>query len=81
MPNEHCIRCHSILTSEDKHFLGISCHICEEDSWYAEHFHLVPNQAIWRYIRYQLRWLWCASTAALGTCQHITLRWLAGKRE
>lgn len=81
MPSDRCIRCHTILTSEDKHFHGISCHTCEEDSWYAEHFDYLPIHAILRYVRYQLRWLWCASTAGLGISLRPVLRWLDGKRE
>ena len=81
MKRDRCTRCHTILTSEDKHFHGISCHTCEEDTWYAEHFDYLPLHAIWRYVRYQLRWLWCASTAGLGICLRPVLRWLDGKRE
>lgn len=58
---ERCHRCHTILTSEDKHFHGISCHTCEEDAWYAEHFEYVPLHTIWRYVRYQVRWLSCVA--------------------
>jgi len=81
MPRERCHRCHTILTSEDKHFHGISCHTCEEDAWYAEHFEYVPLHAIWRYARYQVRWLRCATAAGLGICLRPLLRRLDARRQ
>lgn len=58
MPRERCHHCYTILTSEDKHWYSISCHACEEDYWYAEHFDYFPLRCARRYARYQLRWLW-----------------------
>lgn len=79
MPIERCIRCHTILTSEDKHFHGISCHTCEEDSWYAEHFDYLPIHAILRYVRYQLRWLSCIAHHA-GSLLLRALRRVMGRK-
>lgn len=78
---ERCHRCHTILTSEDKHFHSISCHTYEEDAWYAEHFEYVPLHAIWRYARYQVRWLRCAFAAGLGVCLRPLLRRLDARRQ
>lgn len=36
MPRERCHRCHTILTSEDKHWYGVSCEECEQDYRYEE---------------------------------------------
>jgi hypothetical protein len=55
---KRCCKCLTVLTSEDKHRFGVNCEICEEDTWYYEHFDYVPFNTIWRYARYQLRWLW-----------------------
>lgn len=33
---ERCHRCHTILTSEDKHWYGVSCDECEQDYRYEE---------------------------------------------
>lgn len=78
---DRCHRCHTILTSEDKHHYSISCEVCNEDYWYAEHFDYFPIRCAWRYIRYQLRWLRCATAAGLGVCLRKVLHWMVGKRE
>lgn len=57
MCRERCHRCHTILTSEDRYHYSISCEVCNEDYWYAEHFDYFPIRCAGRYIRYQLRWL------------------------
>lgn len=54
---KRCCSCNTVLTSEDKHRFGVNCEICEEDTWYYEHFDYVPFHTIWRYVCYQLRWL------------------------
>lgn len=67
---ERCHRCHTILTSEDKHYHGISCHNCEEDAWYAEHFDYFPIRCAGRFVSYQLRWL----RNVAGHCGSLLLR-------
>lgn len=47
---ERCHRCHTILTSEDKHHYSISCENCEVDSAYEEHEQHNPiKSAYWRW--------------------------------
>ena len=54
---DRCIRCHTILTSEDKYHYSISCHQCEEDIWHGKYRENVPFRCAGRYVSYQLRWL------------------------
>ena len=47
---DRCIRCHTILTSEDKYFHGISCHNCESDmEWEEYEQHSPIKSAYWRW--------------------------------
>lgn len=78
---ERCHRCHTILTSEDKHWYSISCHACEEDYWYAEHFDYFPLRCARRYARYQLRWLRFGIAAGLGICLRPLLRRRDARRQ
>lgn len=78
MPLERCHRCHIILTSEDKYHYSISCHACEEDYWYAEHFDYFPLRCARRFARYQLRWLWSV-TGHLGSLLLRGVRRLLGR--
>ena len=61
MPHERCHRCHTILTSEDKHSYGIACESCETDLKWEEYEHnLTIKSAHWRWrsICFGLRVLW-----------------------
>jgi len=78
---KRCCSCNTVLTSEDKYRFGVNCEICEEDAWYYEHFDYLPFHAIGRYVRYQLRWLWCASAAGMGICLRPLLRRLDARRK
>lgn len=78
---KRCCSCNTVLTSEDKHRFGINCEICEEDTWYYEHFDYVPVHTIWRYVCYQLRWLRFSIAAGLGICLRPLLRWLDARRQ
>lgn len=50
MPSERCHRCHAILTSEDKHWYGVSCEECEQDYRYEEwERHWAIKSAYWRW--------------------------------
>lgn len=47
---ERCHRCHIILTSEDKHWYGVSCEECEQDYRYEEwERHWAIKSAYWRW--------------------------------
>lgn len=78
---KRCCSCNTVLTSEDKHRFRVICEICKEDTWYYEHFDYFPFHAIWRYIRYQLRWLRFSIAAGLGICLRPLLRWLDARRK
>lgn len=54
---ERCCRCHITLTSEDKYHYSISCEQCNEDYQHAGYFDYYPIRCAWRYIRYQVRWM------------------------
>lgn len=61
MCRERCHRCHSILTSEDKHWYGIECESCETDlKWeeYEQHNPIKSAHWRWRAICFGLRVLW-----------------------
>lgn len=50
MPRERCHRCHTILTSEDKHWYSISCEECQCDLEWEEHErNLAIKSAYWRW--------------------------------
>lgn len=78
---KRCCKCLTVLTSEDKHRFGVNCEICEEDTWYYEHFDYVPFHTIWRYVCYQLRWLRFSIAAGLGVCLRPLLRRLDARRQ
>lgn len=79
--SNRCCSCRTVLTSEDKYRFGVSCETCEEDTWYYEHFDYVPIHAIWRYAKYQMRWLRCATAAEVGICLRPLLRRLDARRQ
>lgn len=78
---KRCCSCNTVMTSEDKHRFGVNCEICEEDTWYYEHFDYVPFHTIWRYVCYQLRWLRFSIAAGLGICLRPLLRRLGARRQ
>lgn len=78
---KRCCSCNTVLTSEDKYRFGVSCEICEEDTWFYEHFDYVPFHTIWRYACYQLRWLRFSIAAGLGVCLRPLLRRLDARRQ
>ena len=50
MPRERCHRCHTILTSEDKHHYSISCETCDCDMQWEEYEQHNPiKSAYWRW--------------------------------
>ncbi|XBS61312.1 hypothetical protein ABNP39_08130 [Pantoea dispersa] len=84
MSRERCHRCHAILTSEDKHWYGVSCEECEQDYRYEEwERHWAVKSAYWRWraVCFGVRWLRFGTAAVLGICLRPVLRWLDGKRE
>lgn len=57
---KRCFRCHTILTSEDKHYHGISCHNCECDVEWEEYERDYPIKSAywrWRAVCFGLRFL------------------------
>lgn len=78
---ERCCRCHITLTSEDKHWYGGNCEICEEDAWYIEHFDYLPFRATLRYVGYQLRWLRFGIFALASLSLRVVLRRLDARRQ
>ncbi len=83
MPRERCHRCYTILTSEDKHWYGVSCEECEQDYRYEE---WERNWAIksaywrWRAVCFGVRWLWYGSQAIGSICLQRVSRLLAANR-
>lgn len=76
--SERCHRCHTILTSEDKHWFGVSCEECEQDYRYEEwerHWTVKSAHWRWRAICFGLRWLQHFPAAAGNIC----MRWLRGR--
>lgn len=58
MPRERCYRCHTILTSEDKHWYSVACETCETDlKWeeYEQHKPFKSRYWCWRAICFGLR--------------------------
>lgn len=50
MPRERCHRCHTILTSEDKHWYSVACEACETDfKWEEYEQHNPIKSAYWRW--------------------------------
>lgn len=82
MPRERCHRCHTILTSEDKHWYGVSCEECEQDYRYEE---WERSRAIksaywrWRAVCFGVRFL-CVITGAGRNVLLHKLRRQSGKR-
>ncbi len=75
---KRCCSCNTVLTSEDKYRFGVNCEICEEDTWYYEHFEYVPFRAIWRYACYQVRWLFSMAHDG-GSLLLLSLRKCVGR--
>lgn len=83
MPRERCHRCHTILTSEDKHWYGVSCEECEQDYRYEEwERHRAVKSAYWRWraVCFGVRWLWNGSQAIGSICLQRMSRLLAANR-
>lgn len=83
MPNERCIRCHTILTSEDKYWYSISCEECQCDLEWEEHEKkLAIKSAYWRWraVCFGVRWLWNGSQAIGSICLQRVTRLLAASR-
>lgn len=82
MPRERCHRCHTILTSEDKHWYGVSCEECEQGYRYEEWERLrAVKSAYWRWraVCFGVRFL-CYYPAKLGSLLLHKLRRQSGKR-
>lgn len=80
---ERCHRCHTILTSEDKHWYGVSCEECEQDYRYEEwERHWAVKSAYWRWraVFFGVRWLWNGSQAIGSICLQRVSRLLAASR-
>ncbi len=81
---ERCHRCHTILTSEDKHWYSVACETCETDlKWeeYEQHNPIKSAYWRWRAICFGVRWLRCATAAGLGICMRLLLRRLDARRQ
>lgn len=84
MPRERCHRCHTILTSEDKHWYSVACETCETDlKWeeYEQHNPIKSAYWLWRAICFGVRVLRFGTAAGLGICLRPLLRRLDGKRK
>lgn len=60
---DRCCRCYVDLTTEDKHFYGANCELCELDNMYEEaEKHSPIKSAYWRWraMCFGVRWLWCS---------------------
>lgn len=82
MPRERCHRCHIILTSEDKHWYGVSCEECEQDYRYEEwERHRAIKSAYWRWraVCFGVRFLRGITGAGRDLLLH-KLRRQSGKR-
>lgn len=81
---ERCHRCHTILTSEDKHWYSVACETCETDlKWeeYEQHNPIKSAYWRWRAICFGLRWLRFGAAAGLGVCLRPMLRRLDARRQ
>lgn len=84
MSHEGCHRCHTILTSEDKHWYSVACESCETDlKWeeYEQHNPFKSSYWCWRAICFGVRWLRFGAAAITGVCLRTVLHWMAGKRK
>lgn len=84
MPRERCQRCHTILTSEDKHHYSISCETCDCDmQWEEYEQHNLIKSAYWRWraICFGVRWLRFGAAAGLGICLRPLLLLLDARRQ
>ena len=80
---ERCHRCHTILTSEDKHHYSIACETCECDMKWEDHERDQPIKSAywrWRAICFVVRWLWFSAAGYRSLRLHLMSRPVATAR-